>query len=224
MIVCNPKTPESLAERLADSAAMRALNLGKQDILFTFATIREIVRRMATLPGQRNLVLVSDGFLPVEQEARFAESQVIDFAEQSNVIVNAIDARGLYTASMTASDDIRERNPAQISDYRRASMKLAEDSMGELSDGTGGTFFHNNNDLNAGFKAITKAPEVVYMLELPLNGVKSNGRYHRLEVKVDRKGMEVQSRRGYFVPKPEKRKCSGLAPLSVGANAREIHN
>ncbi|WP_348264757.1 VWA domain-containing protein [Telmatobacter sp. DSM 110680] len=206
MIVCNPKTPEGLAERLADSAAMRTLNLGKQDILSTYATIREIVRRMATLPGQRTLVLVSDGLLPVEQEARFAESQVIDFAEQSNVIVNAIDARGLYTASMTAGDDTRQRNPTQISDYRRASMKLAEDSMGELTDGTGGTFFNSNNDLNAGFKAITKAPEVVYMLELPLNSVRANGRYHRLEVKLDRKGMKVQARRGYFVPKPEKRK------------------
>jgi VWFA-related protein len=202
--VCSPKTPESLAERLADSAAMRALNLGKQDILFTYATLKEIVRRMATLPGQRTLLLVSDGFLPVEQDARFAESQVIDIAEQSNVIVNAIDARGLYTASMTASDDTRERNPAQVSDYRRTSMKLAEDAMGELADGTGGTFFHNSNDLDAGFKAITEAPEVVYMLELPLDGVKANGTYHRIEVKVDRKGMKVQARRGYFLPKPTK--------------------
>ena len=33
MTVCSPKTPENLAERLADSAAMHAFNLGKQDIL-----------------------------------------------------------------------------------------------------------------------------------------------------------------------------------------------
>ena len=78
--------------------------------------------------------------------------------------------------------------------------------MGELADGTGGRFFHNSNDLNAGFKGITEAPEVVCMLELPLDGVKANGTYHRLEVKVDREGMEVQARRGYFMPKPEKPK------------------
>ena len=78
--------------------------------------------------------------------------------------------------------------------------------MGELADGTGGRFFHNSNDLEAGFKAVTAAPEVVYMLELPLDGVKANGSYHRLEVKVDREGMEVQARRGYFMPKPEQRK------------------
>jgi VWFA-related protein len=206
MTVCSPKTPENLAERLADSAAMRALNLGRQDVMVTYAAIREFVRRMANLPGQRALILVSPGFLPLEQESRAEESGVMDLAAESNVTISALDARGLYTTSMTASDDLRGREPDQVSDYRRASMRAAEEAMGELADGTGGTFFHNSNDLDAGFKAITEAPEVVYILELPLDGVKANGTYHRLEVKVDREGMEVQARRGYFMPKPEKRK------------------
>ncbi len=204
MTVCNPNTPESLAERFADSAAMHALSLGKQDILTTYATLREILRRMATLPGQRTLLLVSNGFLPIEEEARRAESQLIDLAVTSNVIINAIDARGLYTASTTASDDTRGRSPGQVAEYRRNSMSIEEEAMGELADATGGTFFHDNNDLDAGFKAITQAPEVVYMLELPLDGVKANGSYHRLKVKVDREGTTVQTRRGYFMPKPEK--------------------
>ena len=93
-----------------------------------------------------------------------------------------------------------------MAEYRRSSVRIDEQAMGELADGTGGTFFHDNNDLDAGFKAIAEAPEVVYMLELPLDGVKANGSYHRLEVKVDRKGIEVQARRGYFMPRPEKRK------------------
>jgi VWFA-related protein len=206
MTVCSPNTPENVAERLADSAAMHSLSVGRQDVLKTYATLKEIVRRMATPPGQRSLLLVSDGFLPIEEEARYAESQILDLATQSNVTINAIDARGLYTASMTARDDMRGRSPGQLEEYRRNSMRMAEEAMGELADGTGGTFFHNNNDLDAGFKAITEAPEVVYMLELPIDGVKANGTYHRLDVKVDRERMEVQARRGYFMPKPEKRK------------------
>jgi VWFA-related protein len=206
MTVCDPKTPEDVAERLADSAAMHSLSVGRQDVLNTYATLKEVVRRMAKLPGQRSLLLVSDGFLPIEEEARYAESQVMDLAVQSDVSINAIDARGLYIGSITASEDTRGRSPGQIEEYRRSSVRVAEQSMGELADGTGGTFFHNNNDLRAGFKAITDAPEVVYMLELPLDGVKANGSYHRLNVKVDKEGMEVQARRGYFMPRPEKRK------------------
>jgi VWFA-related protein len=195
-----------MAQGLAHSAAMRTLNMGRQDVLDTYATIEEIVRRMATLPGQRSLLLVSSGFLPIEQEARFAESQVIDLAGESNVIINAIDARGLYTASMNADDDTRGRSPAQVADYRRNSMTAAETAMRELADGTGGTCFHNSNDLEAGFMAITGVPDVGYLLELPLDGVKANGAYHRLEVRVDRTGMDVQARRGYFMPKPVKHK------------------
>jgi VWFA-related protein len=78
--------------------------------------------------------------------------------------------------------------------------------MAELADGTGGTFFHNSNDLDAGFKALTEAPEVVYLLELPLENVKPDGSYHRLKVKVTRDGLQIQARRGYLVPKPEKNK------------------
>ena len=206
MNVCDPRTPENVAEGLADSAARYALTLGKQDILVTYATLREIVRRMATLPGQRSLLLVSDGFLPIEGEARYAESQLLDLAVQSNVTINAIDARGLYATSMTASDDLRGRSPRKVEEYRRNSKSIEEQAMGELAEGTGGTFFHNNNNLDAGFKAITQAPEVVYMLELPLDGVKANGSYHSLKVKVDREGTTVQTRRGYFMPEPEKRK------------------
>jgi VWFA-related protein len=204
MTVCSPRTPENIAESLAHSAAMHALSAGRQDVLETYATLKEIVRRMATLPGQRSLLLVSGGFLPIEEEARYAESQVLDLAMQSNVTINAMDARGLYTASMTASDDTQGRSPGQVEEYRRNSMRIAEEAMGELADGTGGTFFHDNNDLDAGFKPVTEASEVVYTLELSLQGVKANGSYHRLKVKVDREGMEIQARRGYFMPKPAK--------------------
>jgi VWFA-related protein len=204
--VCNPRTPESLAERLADSAARRSLTLGSEDVRETYATLKEIVQRMAKLPGRRSILLVSDGFLPIEEEARYAESQVLDLAVQSNVTINAIDARGLYTASMTASDDMRWRIPELVADYRRRSMRIEEEAMGELADGTGGAFFHNNNDLDAGFKSTTEAPEVVYMLELSLSNSKAKDGYHRLKVKLDRGGMDVQARRGYFIPKPEKHK------------------
>ena len=76
--------------------------------------------------------------------------------------------------------------------------------MESLADGTGGTFFHNRNDLGAGFKSLTETPEVVYVLELSLDGVKQDGTYHHLKVKVNRDGVDVRARRGYFIPKPEK--------------------
>ena len=68
--------------------------------------------------------------------------------------------------------------------------------------GTGGVFFHNSNDLEAGLKQLTEVPECHYVLELPIGDVKRNNALHRLEVKVARSGVGVAARRGYFIPNP----------------------
>jgi len=213
---CNPAVsrPQDLqgqnatvAENLIESAASHALSLGRQDALSTYALIANLVRRMAPLPGQRTLILVSSGFLNIERDSLSAESRLIDIAAQSNVTISTLDSRGLYTTEMTAS----EKSPAlsgpslQVnSDYHRSSMRLAENTLAEMADGTGGTYFHNSNDLNAGLKELTETPACIYVLELSLDGVKPNGSFHGLKVKVDRKDTTLEARRGYFIPKPEK--------------------
>jgi VWFA-related protein len=199
--LCNPGTTQNLVE----SAARRALALGNEDMRVTYENLAEIVRRMEKLPGQRALILVSPGFLDLEPEALTAESQILDAAAQFNVTISALDARGLYTSELTAN----ERGPGAGGpnpDYRRSEMALEEDPMSELAYGTGGTFFHNSNDLTAGFRLLTGAPKVVYLLELRIDDVKADGAYHRLKVKVDRNGLEVQARRGYLMPKAGKKK------------------
>jgi len=203
-LVCTKGTPPGMAQGIAEGVARRILNLGNQDVQATYAAIGEFVRRMVRLPGQRTLVLVSPGFISLDPGARTAESRVLDLAAQSNVTISALDARGLYTGSITASDDTRGRSPDLVADYRRATMKLGEDTLGELADGTGGTLFHNSNDLEAGFKSLIEAPELVYVLELSLDGVKADGSYHRLKVKLDRDHLDLQARRGYFMPEPAK--------------------
>lgn len=204
--VCDPRLEPESAAAVAHQTARRTLIAGSQDVRATYFAIGEFVRRMAKMPGERNLVLISSGFLPIEQEARTLESKVIDSATRSNVTISAIDARGLYTASLTASDDLQGRVPNQVANYRRNSMTLAENSMGELADGTGGTFFHNRNDLDVRFKTLTETPETIYLLELSLDDVKMDGSYHRLKVKLDQNGLDLNARRGYVASKPEKSK------------------
>jgi VWFA-related protein len=215
---CNPgmnlKYELSAAETMADSAAKRVMSMGRQDVLATYASIGQYLRGMANLPGQRTLILVSPGFLPIEQESLTAESRIMDLAAQSNVTISALDARGLYAAELDASQQspsLQTANRAggsvqDQSGYHRTAMSLAEGSMASLADGTGGTFFHSSNDLDAGLKSLAEAPEVVYLLELSLDNLKPDGAYHRLRVKLDRDGLELQARRGYFLPKPEKTK------------------
>ena len=210
---CSPgmdaQRDQQLAENIAESAARRALIMGHQDVQLTLANFAEIVRRVSTLPGQRTLVLVSPGFLAFEPDMLSQESKIIDLAAQSDVTINALDARGLYTTEFTAS----EHSPSLIGQNFQVSysshgtaMTMAENPLSELASGTGGTFFHNNNDFNAGFKRLSEAPEYVYLLEFPLGDTKQNGSFHRLKVKVDREGLTLQARQGYFAPKQAKDK------------------
>jgi VWFA-related protein len=201
----DPQRDLEIAQRQADSMARQALAMGRQDLQTTYTNLGEFVQRMAKLPGQRTLVVVSPGFVPLEADALREESQVIEMAAQSNVTISAIDARGLYTTELDASQHSPNLRTQQVQgDYRRTKMMIAGSAMGALADGTGGTFFDNSNDLAAGFTRVAEAPEVVYLLELSLDGVKADGAYHKLKVKVDREGVEVQARRGYFMAKAKK--------------------
>ena len=196
------------AESTVQSAARQMLQIATQDLLTTYATIGEFAKKMARFPGQRTMILISPGFPPVDPDQREAESRLINLAAQSGVTINALNASGLIATGLQAEDNAKQiRNPVLTAEYREREMQNEENAIRELADGTGGTFFHDNNDLAAGFRAMLQAPETVYLLEVPLDGVKQNGTWHRLSVKSDRPGAHLQARQGYFAPsKNTKRK------------------
>jgi len=204
---CNPGlTMRNVAERLAQSAAERRFAVGEQDTRVSLASLREIVDRIAALPGMSTLILVSPGFLTLTAQARNEESRIIDTAALSSITINALDARGLYTTELDASDGGTGSAQATQakSEYRRSTMSFSENIMAELANGTGGTYFHNSNDLEGGLKRLTSTPEYLYLLEFDLHDPKQNGSYHHLKVKVNRADLKVQARRGYFIPKATK--------------------
>jgi VWFA-related protein len=206
---CGHLDMRTLAENMARSAANRVLAIGDQDVRVTLGFLRDVVRKMGSLPGQRTLILMSPGFLTVVPEAMTDKSRILDLAARSNVTISALDARGLYTTELDASEEGTQTTRALMTgddgQRHRDSMSLHEDVMAELADGTGGTFFHNSNDLEGGLQKLAAAPEYVYLLELSLENVKPDGTYHRLKVNVDQEGLKLQARRGY-APAPEKAK------------------
>ncbi len=201
----NPQRDLDTAQRLAESTAMQVQMVGRQDVQATFTTIRALVRALANLPGQATLVLISPGFLTVESDVLSFESQIIDIAASANVTISALDARGLYTTSMNASED-DSKDPQYQSEIRRRTMEADENPLSELADGTGGTFSHNSNDLDAGLSELAAAPEHLYLIDISPADLKPDGSYHRLKVKVNQPGLEIQARHGYSIPKPAKTK------------------
>ena len=196
-------------QRLAYMAATRALATGEEDARESLKAVESVVRAMSTLPGQRTLILVSPGFLSMSPETMAFKSQLLDLALASSVIIDTLDARGLYVGNVDASqggNTAFSQLTGQTSQNRLNSMQESENALAEMANGTGGTFVHNNNDLEAGLKSLIAAPQFLYVLEISLNGIKATGSYHRLQVKLNRAGLQVQARLGYFAPKDPRSK------------------
>jgi VWFA-related protein len=115
-------------------------------------------------------------------------------------------------ASQRGGSSSRDLMTGEHAQYHSDQMNFNEDVMSEIADGTGGTYFHNSNNLENGLKSLAAAPEVVYLLAISLKNVKHHGSYHSLKVKVAKKGLQVQARRGYFAPDKEKPKKISPTP------------
>jgi VWFA-related protein len=205
-MTCANMKPEmrNMAEHLVRSASSTALTIGDQDVRIALSYIKALAGKMEALPGERMVILISPGFMANSAEAQSLKSQIMDVAARSKVTVSALDARGLYATNVDASQRGETSTYAlmtgQESQRFSESMSINEGVLEELADGTGGTFFHNSNDLEGGFKRLTQAPEYVYLLEVSPQDMKSNGSYHSLKVKVRQEGLKVQARRGYYAP------------------------
>jgi hypothetical protein len=131
----------------------------------------------------------------------------MDRAIRANVTISSLDARGLYVVG--AGTDISLGLPSSpvaanlVTQYAMASASANADVMAELADATGGTFFHNNNDLAEGFTRIAAQPEFVYVLGFSPQNLKFDGSRHTLKVTLAKEahgsGYQLQARRSYFV-------------------------
>ncbi|HEY2821915.1 MAG TPA: VWA domain-containing protein [Candidatus Acidoferrum sp.] len=195
-----------MGEKLTHEAAQRAVALGEQDVRVSYIYMRELMRRMANLPGERTLILISPGFYTETPQALVFQSQVIEAAARANVTISTLDARGLYTTAPKADEALNgfaKESTERIRSHVE-SMTGIDAVLSGLADATGGTYIHNSNDMEGGLRRLSAAPEYVYLLEFSLDSTKPDGQYHPLKVKVDRDHVQVQNRRGYFAPSTKK--------------------
>ncbi len=192
------------AQNLAQAAADRMVVQGDNETQYAYGHLDDVVRRLASMPGQRVLVLVSPGFIP--STLRSEASDMVDRATRANIVINTIDARGLYAPDVggdiadPAIDTVRTAG-YKVS-YRVAAQSAQEEVLAQLADGTGGKFFHNRNDVDEAMREAGAAPAISYLLGFSPQNLKIDGRFHALKVALTSKEkFDIQARHGYFAPK-----------------------
>jgi VWFA-related protein len=200
---CAHVRPE-IAQNIALAAANRALLIGAQDTRLALRTIERAIRRLAVMPGQRLIVLASPGFFAQTPEGIRQTADVLNLAAKANVTISGLGARGLYIAE-EAGDVTQRAAPSKLWVQQRYTNARANSNvMVELAEGTGGTFFRNNNDLTAGFERATAAPEFSYVLGFSPGALKTDGSFHSLKIRLpNEKGASIEARRGYYALKAD---------------------
>ena len=192
----NQRNDRTCPETVA-SLAMRTWEEVKHNSVISLNSIGSVVDYMATLPGKRVLVVASSGFLSGTLES--AREDIINRALHGDVVINSLDAKGLYTQDTgmpVGGMPVRSRIARQS--QRTRPQWESSDTMAILAAGTGGLFFQNNNDLDLGLRELGLLPEYSYSLAFAPPGA-PDGKYHTLKVRLKQShGYEVQARPGYF--------------------------
>jgi hypothetical protein len=130
--------------------------------------------------------------------------QALDAAQVS---VYPVDIRGLVSnspmgnAESVAGDTGGPHGAAiaqQISN-RTWFQQSTIDTLNAFADMTGGKAFYNTNDLASSFKRATEDGSSYYFASYYLDTHNNNSGWRQLKVKVDKNGMEVRAREGFFV-------------------------
>jgi len=199
-------TPETVVRSMVQSAATRAVGSGEHETRVSLDVLSKVIRRISAMPGQRSIILASPGFLTFDNHQD--ESDVISRALRANVIVDTLDARGLWTEPGYSAAEPTPPGGANVllvkARYAHFEMQAQEDVLAEVAAATGGTFVHNTNDLAGGFARLASAPEFIYVLGFTPASLKSDGKYHTLKVTLrEPQGLTLQARRGYYAPRRE---------------------
>jgi VWFA-related protein len=195
---CMGPLDQNAATHMAEGMAQRELNIEEAQLQRTYQNLEALIRRISVLPGRRVIVLMSPGFFVTPGMQWTGE--VIDRATKANVVIDTIDARGLWVESTYDASNPGTSSPIK-QQFERTEQLLKGDVLGELADGTGGSFFHNRNDIDQGLLQAAAEPEVSYVLGFTPQSLKLDGKYHTLKVTLTGKQKwGLQARHGYFAP------------------------
>jgi VWFA-related protein len=201
------ETKLAQARVMASGVAIRTVNSGDSSSDFTYRHMEDVLRRLSGMPGQRKLVFISPGF--ILSTLSLERVDIVDRSNRAGIVIDTLDARGLYTPDLNG--DISSpsvdtfRTAGYKTSYRVQAQFAQEEILNDLASGTGGTFYHNRNDIDVALRQAVAAPVASYLLGFSPQNLKFNGSFHALKVALSGKQkFDIQARRGYYAPRTAK--------------------
>jgi VWFA-related protein len=153
-----------------------------------------------------------------------ATQDAIAAATRANVAFYGIDVRGLGAGYETGIEiqsfpedpTLGLNNSALFNEVRQA-----QDSLRVLSEETGGFAVVNNNDIPGAFERLVEENSSYYVMGYYPANERRDGRFRRIEVRVNKPGLTVRARRGYVAPRGRAQETRLAGPNDATPELRE---
>ncbi|HEY5029737.1 MAG TPA: VWA domain-containing protein [Candidatus Angelobacter sp.] len=222
-----PPSPETVAALTQFEADLTATQTDLR-VRLTMDALQQLARYLSAIPGRKNLIWFSASFpislnpdpdqaLPFlairnyEDELR-KTSQLLTAAR---VAVYPVDARGMMTQSTTdaayspnqtslsvnSGGKVTAMNDSNvIHDYDTFMTQTMQEhgSMQQIAQETGGTAAINTNDLKGAVASAVENGASYYSIAFAPGGKKLDGRFRKIQVRLDSGGYNLAYHRGYF--------------------------
>jgi VWFA-related protein len=170
------------------------------------SALQSLAETLRDVPGRKSVIHFSSGIERTGEENEAQLRATTDAANRSNVSFYTVDARGL--AALPPGGDASSASPAGTAVYtgsavhsQFSSLHGGRETLATLATDTGGRTFYDLNDYSPAFQEVQNENSSYYLLGYSPSNTKSDGRFRRIKVEVDRPGIKVDARPGYYAPK-----------------------
>ena len=167
--------------------------------------LRTVAKSLERITEKKSLLYFSGGIQRdgIENEASLRAA--INAAVRANLAVYSVDTRGLQaiTPLGDASTGSLRGSGAYSGGALLNNMNAnfdTQETMATLSSDTGGKAFFDSNDFAPAFAQVQKDTSEYYAIGFHSTDPQRDGRYRKLSIKVNRPGVKLEYRPGYYAP------------------------
>jgi len=166
--------------------------------------LRAISKSLERINQKKSLLYFSGGLTRDGIENQASLRAAINAAVRANLAIYSLDTRGLQAigigdASTGSLRGTGAYNGAGLQNSFNANFD-SQETMTALSADTGGKAFLDNNDFSPAFAQIQKDSSAYYVIGFNSTNHARDGRFRKLQIKLNRPGVKLEYRPGYYAP------------------------
>jgi VWFA-related protein len=167
--------------------------------------LRSISQSLAKINEKKSLLYFSGGISRdgIENEASLRSA--INAAVRADLAIYSVDTRGLQAVAPlgdASTGSLRGQgafNGSALTNNMNQNFATQE-VMATLSSDTGGKAFFDSNDFAPAFAQVQNDTSDYYAIGFHSTNPARDGKYRKLTVKIDRPGVKLEYRPGYYAP------------------------